>query len=76
MGGALKKNIVTVVEPVFLYPLVDQITGFGQLSELTMIQHLFTSYGSIEKINLEENEVKMMGTYDPTEPLSRLIEKL
>ena len=76
MGGALKKNIVTVVEPVFLYPLVDQITGFGQLSELTMIQHLFTSYGSIEKINLEENAVKMMGTYDPTEPLSRLIEKL
>ena len=26
--GALKKQIVTAVEPVFLSPLVDQLTGF------------------------------------------------
>ena len=70
MDGAFKKNIVTVVEPFFISPLMYQITGFRQLSALNMIQHLFSSYGVIDKIDLEENVVKMMGTYDPVEPLN------
>ena len=53
------------MEPVFLSPLVDQITGFGHVSALTMIQHLFSSYGEINKIDLKENAVKMMGPYNP-----------
>ena len=51
---ALKKKIVTAVEPVFLSPLVDQHTDFGQVSVLTMLQHLFSSYGAIDEIDLEE----------------------
>ena len=46
---ALKKQIITTVEPFLLYPLVDHLTGFGQVSARTMIQHLFLSYGTIEK---------------------------
>ena len=64
------------MEPVFLYPLVDQLTGFGQVYALTMIQYLFSSYRAIDKINLKDNAVKMMGTYDPMEPFVRLIEQL
>ena len=41
-----------------------------------MLQHLFTSYGAIDKIDLEENVVKIIGPYDPAEPLARLIEQL
>ena len=48
-------------EPVFLSPLVDQMTGFGQVSALTMIKHIFKIYREIEQINIEENVVKMMG---------------
>ena len=76
MDGALKNLIVSAVEPVFLYPLVDQLTGFGQVYALTMIQYLFSSYRAIDKINLKDNAVKMMGTYDPMEPFVRLIEQL
>ena len=58
---SVKNHTVMAVEPAFLSPLVDQMTGFGQVSTLTMIKHLFTRYREIEKINLEENVVKMMG---------------
>ena len=61
MDEDFKKHIFTVVESVSLSPLVDQLTGFGQESELTMIQHLFSRYGVIDKSDLEENAVKMMG---------------
>ena len=76
MYGALKKQIVTAVEPVFLSPLVDQLTGLWQVYALITIQKLFSSYGEIEEIDLEENSVKMMGPYNPTEPLTWLIGKL
>ena len=76
VDGAIKKQIFTVVETVLLYPLMDQMIGFGQVSDLTMLQHLFTSYRDIDKIDLEENAVKIMGSYDPVEPLAKLIEKL
>ena len=73
---SLKSQIVAAVEPVFLFPMVDQLTGLGQVSALTMLQHLFSSYGVIEEIYLEENAVKMMGPYNPAELIAWLIEQL
>ena len=73
VDGALKNQIGAVVQPVFLYPLVDHLTGFVQVTTLQMIQHLFNSYGAIDEIDLEENAVKMIGPCDPAEPLVGLI---
>ena len=76
VNGSLNKQIVTAVEPVFLSLLVDQLTGFVQVSVITVLQHLFSSYRAINETYLEENAVKIMGPYDPAEPLARLIEQL
>ena len=76
VDGAFKKNIDMAVETVFMYPLVEQITGFGKVSALTMLQPLFSSYGLIDKTDLEDNAVKMIGPYDPAETLARIIEQL
>ena len=56
--------------------MVDQLTGFGQVTALTMLQHLLSIYWAIDEIDLEENAVKMMGSYDLAESLARLIEQL
>ena len=37
---------------------------------------MFTYYEAIDEIDLEENRVKMMGPYNPAEPLARLINQL
>ena len=55
---------------------MDQRTRFRQVSELTMIQHLFTSYVKTDEIDLEENVVKMMGPCHPAKPLDRLMKQL
>ena len=47
VDGSLDNQIVTAVEPVFLSPLVDQLTGFGKVYAITILQHLFSSYGAI-----------------------------
>ena len=53
MEGYQKKQIITMVQPVFLFPLVDQLTGFGQISALDMLQHLFNYYEAINEIGLK-----------------------
>ena len=73
---SLKNQIVTAVQPVFLYPLLELLTVFGQVSVLNMLQQLFTPYKEIDKIDLEKNAVKIMEPYYPVEPLARLIKKL
>ena len=72
----MKNQIVAEAEPVFLSTIVDHLTGIGQVSVLTIIEHLFSSYGAINEIYLVENVVKMMVPYNPAEDLSRLIEQL
>ena len=76
MEGAFKNQIVAAVEPVFLSPILGQLTEFGQVTALTMLQHLLSSYEAIDQIDLEKNSVKMMGPYNPAEPLSWLVKRL
>ena len=52
---------------------MDQLTGFEQVTALDMLQHIFRSYWAIDETDLEENAVKMMGTYEPSEPPTSLI---
>ena len=73
---ALKKQKVTVAQPVFMFPLVEQFAWFGQVTTTQMLQHLLYSYGAIEKIDLEDNALKVMGSYDPADLLARLIDQL
>ena len=58
---SFKKKTITAVQPFFLSPLVVQITGFGQVSALTMLPNLFSSYETIDEIDLKGNSIKIMG---------------
>ena len=46
-------------------PLMDKLTGFRQVIGLQINQNLFNSYGTIDKIDLKENAVNIMGSYNP-----------
>ena len=55
---------------------MDQLSVLGQVTALYIMQHLFRAYGEIDKIYVKENSVRMVGPYDPVEPLSQLIDQL
>ena len=76
VDGVIKKQIVTVVHPVFLSPLIDQLRGFGKVTALHMLQYLFSYYRDIDETDLKENSAKMMGPYKPSKLLARLIDQL
>ena len=57
------------VQPVFLPPLMGQLTLFIKVMMLQMLQHLFNSCRVIDRIDLEEISVKIMGPSNPHNPL-------
>ena len=50
---ALKQQIETEVKPVCLSLLMDQMEGFGQVTMLQIVHHLFKYYGAIDEIDLK-----------------------
>jgi hypothetical protein len=52
---ALKKQIITVVEPMYIDILNDDLVGFANTHSRDMLDHLFLSYGSITAVDIEQN---------------------
>ena len=73
VDGAFKNQVIAAVKPVFLYPLVDNLTGFWTGVHTHHASTPFIKLQENRKNYLGENAVNMMGSYDPTEPLAQLI---
>jgi hypothetical protein len=52
---ALKKQIITVFEPVYLDIINDDMVGFANISAPEMLDHLFMTYVNITAVDLENN---------------------
>jgi hypothetical protein len=52
---ALKQQIINVFEPMYLDVFNDDMVGFSKISARYMLYHLFTTYGNITAVDLENN---------------------
>jgi hypothetical protein len=67
---ALKKQIITVFEPIYLDVLNDDMVGFANISSRAMLDHLFTTYGNITAVDLENNFEHMRRAWDPQQTVA------
>jgi hypothetical protein len=51
--SALKKQIITVIEPMYVEILNDDLVGFANTTSRDMLDHLFLSYGRITAVDIE-----------------------
>jgi hypothetical protein len=58
---ALKKQIISVFEPMHLDILNDNMVGYANISARDMLDHLFETYGNITAVDLEINFEHMHG---------------
>jgi hypothetical protein len=49
---ALKKQIISVFEPMYLEILNDNMVGYANISAREMLDHLFETYGNITAVDL------------------------
>jgi hypothetical protein len=73
---ALKKQIISVFEPMYLDVLNDNMVGFAIISARDMVDHLFSTYGNITAVDLEINFEHMRRAWDPQQPVESLFKKI
>jgi hypothetical protein len=65
---ALKKQIISVFEPIYLDILNENIVGYANITVRDMLDHLFKTYGNITAVDLEINFENMRRAWDPQQP--------
>jgi hypothetical protein len=72
----LKKQIITVTEPMYIEILNDDLVGFDNTTSRDILDHLFLSYGSITAVDIDHNFENMRNTWDPQQPVETLFKQI
>jgi hypothetical protein len=72
----LKKQIISVFEPMYLDVLNDNMVGFANIYARDMLQHIFSTYGNITAVDLEINFEHMRRAWDPQQPVASLFKQI
>jgi hypothetical protein len=73
---ALKKQIISVFQPMYLDILNDNMVGYANISARDMVDHLFKTYGNITAVDLEINFEHMRQAWDPQQPVESLLKQI
>jgi hypothetical protein len=73
---ALKKQIISVFEPMCLDVLNDNMVGLANISARDMLDNLFSTYGNITAVDLEINFEQMRRAWDPQQPVESLFKQI
>jgi hypothetical protein len=73
---ALKKQNISVFEPMYLDILNDNMVGYANISAKDMLDHLFETYGNITAVDLEINFEHMRQAWDPQQPVDTLFKQI
>jgi hypothetical protein len=73
---ALKKQIISVFEPMYLDILNENMVGYANVSARDMLDQLFETYGKITAVDLEINFKHMRRAWDPQQPVETLFKQI
>jgi hypothetical protein len=73
---ALKKQIISVFEPMYLDILNDNMVCYAKITVRDMLDYLFETYGNITAIDLEINFENMRRVWDPQQPVESLFKQI
>jgi hypothetical protein len=73
---ALKKQIISVFEPMYLDIFNDNMVGYANISAGDMLDHLFETYSNITAVDLEINFEHMRRAWDPQQPVESLFKQI
>jgi hypothetical protein len=73
---ALKNQIISVFELMYLDILNDNMVGYSNISARDMLDHLFETYGNITAVDLEINFEHMRQAWDPQQPVETLFKQI
>ena len=71
-----KNQLLSAIDDIYIRALKDRHVGYMNQSIRAVLQHLFDNYGSINPLELEDNDTKMRATWDPNSPFNCLVKQI
>ena len=72
----LRNQLIEAVHEFYIRTLKHERTGYGSLTCMEILDHLWTTYGRIEKEELEVNNERMKQAWNPPTPIESLFTQL
>jgi len=76
VGNALKKQLLAAVNDIYLCTLKMPYIGYGNVTVLQLLTHLYSTYAKISPGDLEANDKRMKAAYDPNLPIEFLFKQI
>ena len=76
VGNALKRQLLAAVDDIFLCSLKQPYIGYGNVTVLALLTHLYSTYAQISPGDLEINNENMTRDYDPNLPIETLFKQV
>jgi hypothetical protein len=73
---ALKKQLATAVDKIYLEAHYDDNVGYENISIRTLIQYLFDKYGDMTPLDLRANAKHLNEEWDPNQPIQTLFSQI
>ena len=73
---ALTKQIISAFDGLYLKGIERRHVKFLGVPALDIIQHLYDNYGTLNQVDIDENDKKMSEPYDPTLPIEILFDQI
>jgi hypothetical protein len=73
---ALKNQIISVFEPMYLDILHDNMVGYASIFARAMLDHLLETYSNITAVDLKINFEHMRRALDPQQPVETLFKQI
>jgi hypothetical protein len=73
---ALKKQIISVFDPMYLDILNDNMVGYANTTARDKLDHLFETYGNLTAVGLEINFENMRRAWDPQQSVESLFKQI
>jgi hypothetical protein len=73
---ALKQQLLNTIDKAYIRGLRNRHTGYNNVSTMQLLTHLYTTYGVITPIDIEDNNTKMREPFDPTQPIETLFDQI
>jgi hypothetical protein len=73
---ALQQQLINTFDKPYIRGLRDRHTSYNNVSAMQILTHLYTTFGVITPIDIENNDAKMRAPFDPTQPIELLFDQI
>jgi hypothetical protein len=71
----LKQQLLATIDDIYYRSLRNRITGYANVTTLTILRPLYDSYDNISPTDLINNNTRMKAPYDPSQPIELLFDQ-